>query len=172
MGNLRKNVLNGKNVQEAKYTYEDAENARICALEVLKSTRLTRDKARKEYKEQLSNAEKAYDEAVRKALEKAKEHFGDRKFTAVDLCNATDGDISSQEFASWVWHNEANFKNRPSLAFHTDLSLKSYHLPEGVKTTHPRRVVNKFAELDENGQPIPGTEFTEEHEECALYWFE
>lgn len=172
MGNLRENILNGKDVMLAKANYENAEKARVIANEKYKKARAKKREALEEKCQKELKAEKAYDEAVRKALEKAKERFGDRKFTAVDLRNATNGDISSQEFASWVWHNEANFENRPSLAFYTDLSLKSYHLPEDVKRTHPRRVVKKFAELDENGQPIPGTEFTREREECALYWFE
>lgn len=145
---------------------------RAIAKEKLEKAKAKKKEALNEKCQEEVKAEKAYDEAVREALEKAKEYFGDRKFTALDLCNATKGDISYQEFASWVWHYTANGGNRQFYTYYTDLSLKDYYLPEGIKTTHPRRVVKKFAELNENGQPIPGTEFTKEREECALYWFE
>lgn len=172
MGNLRKNVLNNEDVKLAQTNYENAENTRAIANEKYKRAKAKVKEALKDKWQEEAKAKKAYDEAVREALEKAKEYFGDRKFTALDLCNATHGDISYQEFASWVWHNEANFENRPNYAFYTDLSVKNYHLPKGIKTTHPRRIVKKFAELDENGQPIPGTKFIREYEDCALYWFE
>lgn len=166
MGNLRKNVLNNEDVKLARANYENAENTRAIANEKYKRAKAKVKEALKDKWQEEAKAKKAYDEAVREALEKAKEYFGDRKFTALDLCNATHGDISYQEFASWVWHNECKEYT------YTDLGLKSYHLPEGTKTTRPRRIVKKFAELDENGQPIPGTKFIREYEECALYWFE
>lgn len=129
--------------------------ARAIANEKYKKAKARKKEALEEKRKEEIKAEKAYDEAVREALERAKTYFDGRKFTAFDLYKATGSDISYQEFASWVCHHTANLEN-PRDAFMTDLALIDYHLPDGVKTTHPRRVVKKFAELDENGQPIPG----------------
>lgn len=171
MGNLRKSVLNNEEVELARAKYENAEMARAIANEKYKKAKAKKKEASKERWKEEAKAKEAYDKAVREALEKAKEYFGGEKFTASELYRATKGDIGYQEFASWVWHYTAGIED-PQGGFMTDLSLKNYHLPDGVKTTHSRRVVRKFAELDKNGQPIPGTEFTREHEACALYWFE
>ena len=171
MGNLRDDVLNSKAVREATVQYRLAKSHCDRAAENYKREKNNKKAARESQKLEQIKAEKAYDEAVREALEKAKEYYGDKKFTAQNLYRFTDGDIGRQEFASWVWHKVKNEESPQS--FSSTLAIvDNYHLPSGVKTTHPRKIVKKFAELDDNGQPIPGTEFIKEHTECALYWFE
>lgn len=164
--NLRSRVLHNSDFLKARDAYDEAEYNRACAAEVLKNAKNAKSKAHKEYRDQQWKAQEAYDKAVEETLVKVKEHFGHNKFTAADVYSFTNGDISIHEFASWAWHYALGFYP------YSHLGCIRYHLPKDTKTTGPRRVVKKFAELDENGQVIPGTEFTKEREECALYWFE
>lgn len=165
MGNLRKNVLNNEDVREANRQYREAKTSYDCAVERYVREKGRKRTAREAQKLEQARAQGAYDKAVKEALMKAKEHFSNQKFTAADLARYTGLDISTQEFASWVWH----YTHGGSYRY---LGRINYHLPKGTKTTGVRTVARRFAELDENGNVIPDTVVTKEHKDCALYWFE
>ena len=172
MGKLKDKAIYDDAVYQAYVRYSKAEDARSIAAQELKRKKIVKLQAKEALRNEEAKVKKAYNEAVDQAIEKAREHFGNRRFSAMEFDNFLDGDISSHEFASWVCHKTANEEQYPRPFLSSLAIVNNYHLPDGVKTTHPRKVVKKFAELDDNGQPIPGTEFTKEHTECALYWFE